>query len=408
MAAVGSDLESVELTDRELWLDGPPHELFKQLRGGCPIHWTESFEEFPDEAGFWSVTTAADIRTVSRDWRTYSSADGITAAAAFPIELTRAMFIGMDPPKHDRLKALFQAGFTPRRIAAHEDSIRAIARRVLDRLDGRETCDLVTDVAQPIVSRVIGSFMGLTEEEDAVWAHLMNAALGAGDPDVNPDGLESIREKLVPQVFELCGKLIAARREQPTDDLTSVLVHAEVEGERLEEHEIVMGFFLLMAAGNDSTKATYSSSMRALIENPDQRQLLLDDRSLIAGAVEESLRMFPAFAHFRRTATRDTELHGQQIRAGEKVVLWYVSSNRDETRFEDPDRFDVRRDAEHQAFGAGGRHFCLGTALARLELNVMLEETLARYPHMQLAGEPSYVESPFINQLKQLPVRLAA
>jgi cytochrome P450 len=408
MATVGSDLESVEVTDRELWLDGPPHEMFKQLRGGCPIHWTETIEEFPEEEGFWSVTTAADIRAVSRDWRTYSSADGITAAAAFPIELTRAMFIGMDPPKHDRLKALFQAGFTPKRIAAHEDSIRAIARRVLDRLDGRETCDLVGEVAQPIVSRVIGSFMGLTEEEDAVWAHLMNAALGAGDPDVNPDGLESIREKLVPQVFELCGKLIAARREQPTDDLTSVLVHAEVEGERLEEHEIVMGFFLLMAAGNDSTKATYSSSMRALIENPDQRQLLLDDPALISGAVEESLRMFPAFAHFRRTATRDTELHGQQIRAGEKVVLWYVSSNRDETRFDDPDRFDVRRDAEHQAFGAGGRHFCLGTALARLELNVMLEETLARYPHMQLAGEPSYVESPFINQLKLLPVRLAA
>jgi cholest-4-en-3-one 26-monooxygenase len=423
MAAVGGKLESVELTDRELWLDGPPHELFKELRGGCPIHWTESFEEFPDEAGFWSVTTAEDIRAVSRDWRTYSSADGITAAAAFPIELTRAMFIGMDPPKHDRLKALFQAGFTPRRIAAHEDAIRATTRRVLDRLDGRETCDLVNDVAQPIVSRVIGSFMGITEQEDAVWARLMNAALGAGDPDVNPDGLESIREKLVPQVFELCGKLIAARRERPTDDLTSVLVHAEVEGEKLEEHEIVMGFFLLMAAGNDSTKATYSSSMRALIENPDQRQLLLDDPSLIPGAVEESLRMFPAFAHFRRTATRDTELHGQRIRAGEKVVLWYVSSNRDETRFEDPDRFDVRRwsnrgcspeasvsrdRSEHQAFGAGGRHFCLGTALARLELNVMLEETLARYPHMQLAGEPSYVESPFINQLKLLPVRLAA
>jgi cholest-4-en-3-one 26-monooxygenase len=148
--------------------------------------------------------------------------------------------------------------------------------------------------------------------------------------------------------------------------------------------------------------------MRALIENPEQRRLLLDDPALVAGAVEEALRMFPAFAHFRRTATRDTELHGQQIRQGEKVVLWYVSSNRDETRFEDPDRFDVTRESDHQAFGAGGRHFCLGTALARLELRVMLEETLARFPDMQLAGEPAYVESPFINQLKLLPVRLAA
>ena len=165
-----------------------------------------------------------------------------------------------------------------------------------------------------------------------------------------------------------------------------MLVHAEVDGEKLEEHEIVMGFFLLVAAGNDSTKATYWSAMRALMENPDQRQILLDDPSLVPSAVEEALRMFPAFAHFRRTATRDTELDGPQIREGDKVVMWYVSSNRDETRYEDPDRFDVRRNPEHQAFGAGGRHFCLGTALARLELQILLEETLARFPAMELAG----------------------
>jgi cholest-4-en-3-one 26-monooxygenase len=144
------------------------------------------------------------------------------------------------------------------------------------------------------------------------------------------------------------------------------------------------------------------------MEDPEQTQALLEDPSLVPGAVEEALRMFPAFAHFRRTAKCDTELHGQKIRAGEKVVLWYASSNRDETRYENPEHFDVRRNPEHQAFGAGGRHFCLGTALARLELKVMLEETLARYPGMQLAGAPTYVESPFINQLKLLPVRLAA
>jgi cholest-4-en-3-one 26-monooxygenase len=147
--------------------------------------------------------------------------------------------------------------------------------------------------------------------------------------------------------------------------------------------------------------------MQALMENPDQRRLLLDDPSLVASAVEESLRMFPAFAHFRRTATRDAELNGARIREGDKVVMWYVSSNRDETRYEDPDRFDVRRNPEHQAFGAGGRHFCLGTALARLELNILLEETLARYPAMEIAGTTARVESPFINQLKTLPVRLS-
>jgi cytochrome P450 len=412
MATVGRDIEAVELTEEDLWADGPPYALFKEMRGKCPIHWTESFQLFPEEAGFWSVTTADDVHTVSRDWKTYSSELGgvLVAAAGFPIELARAMFIGMDPPKHDRLKALFQAGFTPRRIAAHEDAIRAITVKVLGRLDGRETCDLVSDVAQPVVSRVIGSFMGISEEDDAIWARLMNSTLGAADPDLNPGGFEGAIEKDLPEIFERCRQLIAARQENPTDDLTSVLVHSVVDGEKLEEHEIVMGFFLLMAAGNDSTKATYCSGMRALLQDSEQMQLLLDDPSLIPDAVEESLRMFPAFAHFRRTATCDTELHGQKIREGEKVVMWYVSSNRDETRFEDPDRFDLRRKAEHQAFGAGGRHFCLGTALARLELKVMLEETLKRYPAMALdggAGGPKSVESLFLNQLKTLPVRLA-
>ncbi len=408
MATVGRDIETVELTEEDLWTDGPPYATFKEMRGKCPIHWTESFELFPEEAGFWSVTTADDVHTVSRDWQTYSSELGgvLVAAAGFPIELARAMFIGMDPPKHDRLKALFQKGFTPKRIAAHEDAIRAITIGVLDRLDGRETCDLVGDVAQPVVSRVIGSFMGIAEEDDAIWARLMNSTLGAADPDLNPDGFEGAIEKDLPEIFERCRQLIAARQERPTDDLTSVLVHAEVDGEKLEEHEIVMGFFLLMAAGNDSTKATFCSGMRALMEDREQMQLLLEDPSLIPDAVEESLRMFPAFAHFRRTATCDTELHGQKIREGEKVVMWYVSSNRDETRYEDPDHFDLRRKAEHQAFGAGGRHFCLGTALARLELKVMLEETLRRYPAIQLDGRPAAVESLFINQLKSLPVRL--
>ncbi len=250
--------------------------------------------------------------------------------------------------------------------------------------------------------------MGIPPEDDEVWARLMNTTLGASDPDLNPEGTDAVMQRDVPEIFERCRKLIAERRENPTDDLTSVLVHAEIDGQGLEEHEIVMGFFLLMAAGNDSTKATYCSAMRALIDHPDERQKLLDDPSLIPSAVEEALRMYPAFAHFRRTATADTELDGQPIREGDKVLMWYVSSNRDETKYEDPDRFDVTRNPEHQAFGAGGRHFCLGAALARLELRILIEETLARYPAMELAGEPAFVESAFLNQLKALPVRLGA
>src|SRR5215471_8356549 len=306
--ADAAPLDQVLLADTEYWQDGPPHELFARMRRECPVLWTSKFSEFPDEAGFWSVTTAEDVHEVSRDWRTYSSEiGGMTALknAILPLELQQAMFIGMDPPKHDRLKALFQGGFTPKRIAEHEERIRAITREVLDHLEGRDQCDLVTDVAQPVVARVIGSFMGIPPEDDKMWADLMNSTLAAADPDLNPEGIEGVDAEVLPKIFASCQKLIAERRANPTDDLTSVLVHAEIDGERLEEHEIVMGFFLLMAAGNDSTKATYCSGMRALMEDQEQRQLVLDDPTLIPDAVEEALRMFPAFAHFGRTTTRD-------------------------------------------------------------------------------------------------------
>jgi cytochrome P450 len=398
-------LEEISTSDRELWENGPPHELFKRLRSECPVHWSE-MPEYPDEAGYWGVYKADDVHAISRDWRTFSSErGGVTGLThAIPLELMRSMFIAMDPPKHDRLKQLFNRGFTPKRIAVHEDAIREITTRVLDSVAERGEGELVSEVAQPVVARVIGSFMGIPPEDDIVWARLMNSTLGLGDDDLNPGGLEEILEQDIPEIFRRCGEMIAERRENPTDDLTSVLVHAEIDGERLEEHEIVMGFFLLVAAGNDSTKATYTSGMKALMEHPEQMRMLAEDPSLIPGAVEECLRMFPAFAHFRRTATCDTEIRGQRINEGDKVLMWYVSSNRDEDVYEDPDRFDVLRNPEHQAFGAGGRHFCLGAALARLELKVLFEETLRRFPTMRIADEPRYVSSGFLNQLKSLPV----
>jgi cytochrome P450 len=389
-------MDGLQIADAEHWAEGPPHELFGRMRRECPVHWSPGFSEFPEEDGYWSVTRADDVHAVSRDWQTYSSEiGGMTALknAIMPLELQQAMFIGMDPPK---------------RIAEHEDQIRDITREVLDRLEGRDRCDLVSDVAQPVVARVIGSFMGIAPEEDQMWAEMMNATLAANDEDMNPDGVESVAAEVLPKIFASCGRMIAERRENPTDDLTSVLVHAELDGDMLEEHEIVMGFFLLMAAGNDSTKATFCSGMRVLMEDDEQRQLLLADPALIPDAVEEALRMYPAFAHFGRTATVDTELNGQAIKEGDKVVMWYPSSCRDEERYEDADTFDLRRKGEHQAFGAGGRHFCLGAALARLELRILIEETLARYPEIRLAGEPRHVESPFANQLKTLPVELGA
>src|SRR3954447_10617056 len=185
IAAGGGNVEDALVLEREHWESGPPLELFKRMRGGCPVHWTSEVTELPQAKGFWSVTRADDVHAVSRDFETYSSELGgvVVIDEVFPIELARAMFIGMDPPKHDRLKAIFQAGFTPKRIAAHEGEIREIVVGVLDRLEGRDSCDLVNDVAQPAVSRVIGSFMGIPPEDDEAWARLMNASLGASDPE---------------------------------------------------------------------------------------------------------------------------------------------------------------------------------------------------------------------------------
>ena len=401
------ELEDLRVADNEHWEQGPPHETFKRLRGQCPVHWSSGISQTPEDTGFWSVTRAEDVHTVSRDWRTYSSASNILITdEAVPVDLIQGMFIGMDPPKHDRIKALFQRAFTPKAIAAHEPAIREITDRVMGGLEARQTCDLVTEVAQPVVARVIGSFMGLDPEDDKPWADSINTLLGFGDPELNPKGLEQLVAEDIPPMYEKCMELVAQRRAQPTDDMLSVLVFAEIDGDTLSDDEIFAGFVLLMAAGNDSTKATYTSTMRALMEHPEQRRLLIDDLTLVPSAVEEALRMFPAFAHFRRTATEDAELVGQRIKKGDKLALWYPSSNRDEERYEDPDRFDVRRNPEHQAFGAGGRHFCLGTALARLELRILVEETVKRFPNMEPAGEPTWVLSQFSSQLKSLPVTL--
>jgi cholest-4-en-3-one 26-monooxygenase len=402
-----NDLKDVRVADPEHWREGAPLELFKQLRSECPVHWSSGMTSFPDEPGFWSVTNQELVHQVSHNWKLYSSEiGGMVGMPWVQLEVQNGMFIGMDPPKHGRLKSLFQRGFTPKRIAEHEEKIRQITVGVLDGLEGRETCDVVVDIAQPVVSRVIGDFMGIAPEDDAMWARLMNMLVGGDDAEMNPDGPDNVIENVIPEIVQKCQVLIDARRETPTDDLMSILVNAEVDGDRLTDWEIVMGFILLVTAGNDSTKATFCSGIKALIENPEEREKVVADPSLIPSMVEECLRMFPAFAHFRRTATEDTELGGCPIKKGDKVMMWYPATGYDEAVYENPDAFLVERNPEHQAFGAGGRHFCLGTALARLELKVLFEETLKRYPHMEFDATPRYATAIFVNQLTTLPVRL--
>lgn len=398
----------VDLGDHAHWADGPPYELFARLREEQPVHWSPN-ERYPDEGGFWSLTRAADVHAVTRDFETFSSERrGIFLVddMGLPLDLQRLQMISMDPPRHDRLKRLVGRAFTPKRIALHEEATRTIVRSVLDRFVDRDGCDLAVEVARPIPARVIGSLLGTPEEDDAKLVHWTNVATAFEDPDVRAGWDDSQAEFL-----EIVAYIDAVRKEReadPGDDLLSALIQAEVDGERLEDFEIATFFVLLLAAGNDSTRATYLATMRALIEHPDQRQALIDDPALIPAAVEEGLRCFPAFGFMGRGTTKDVELHGVTIPEGDRVLLWYIASNRDPELFDDPETFDVRREGldRHQAFGAGGRHFCLGAALARMELRIWIEETLVRFPEMRLDGPGERMRSLFLNQWRSLPVHL--
>lgn len=384
----------------DLWTEGPPLHAFKEMRKKCPVHRSEGREPF------WSVTRAADADVVARDWESFTSTLGVFIGQAhLPLPLIQAMFLGMDPPRHDRLKALFLHGFTPKRVREREPFIRATVRRVLGGVEGE--VDAASEIAGPIVSRVIGDYMGIPPQDDAAWTSLIQRIGYANDPVINPEGVSTVFDRDMPELARRCWDLVSNRRQAPQNDLANVLARAEVDGERLTDDEIMMGFFLFMLGGTDTTRSTYCHGLLMLMERPDQRQLLLDDPSLIPMFVEEVLRFHPAVTHMRRTTTREVKLGGATIPPGEPIVMWFSSANRDEDRYENPDEFDLLRDATHQSFGAGGRHFCLGAALARLELRVMFEETLARFPGMALVGRPERCRSSLGHGLRSLPVRVA-
>lgn len=406
--ATTQDLATVDLGDHALWHPEPPYELFARMRREAPAHFSAN-ARYPDEGGFYSLTRAEDVHTATRDFETFSSEKrGIMLMddMGVPLDVQRLQMISMDPPRHDRLKKLVGSAFTPKRIAGHEDDVRAIVRRVLDRHADADRCDLVKDIARPIPARVIGSLLGTPESDDPKLLHWTNVGTAFEDPDIRAGWDDSKQEIL--DVVNYVNAVREQRAEHLGDDLLSALITAEVDGDHLDELEIATFFVLLLAAGNDSTRATYSATMRALMLDPEQRQLLIDDPSLIPNAVEEGLRCFPAFGFMGRATTRDVEIADTTIPEGARVLLWYIASNRDPELFDDPERFDVTREGldRHQAFGARGRHFCLGAALARLELRIWIEETLERWPDMSLDGDCQRVKALFLNQYLSIPVRL--
>jgi cytochrome P450 len=411
---VTADPAELDISDLSLWKDGPPHEVFRELRGQ-DLHFSE-LGDFPNETGFWSVVTFDDIAAVGRDHKTFSSERSILVVdslatepgAPDPLDIGAHMLITQDPPRHDRLKALVQKAFTPKTSLDHADRIREIINLVYDNAlekhpDGR--IDLVRDVGVFVPSMVIGDMLGVPREDAEQLVDWTNRTSAFEDPRLVPD----LNELWVAfeEFFPYVDNMVREREENPTDDLTTAFIEAEVDGERLSHEEILMFFFLLMVAGNDSTRAVFTSGMKNLMDDPEQMDLVRSGAVPLEQVVEEFVRFHPAFAYMRRTATRDTELSGAEIKAGDKLALWYVSGNRDEKVFENPDYFDVRRDPNpHQGFGGGGRHFCLGAGLARLELKLWIEETLRRFDSIEANGEAERLSSTFLNQWYSMPVKL--
>jgi cytochrome P450 len=401
------DLSNIDLSDPSLWDAGPPYDLFARLQREAPAHFSRQAVA-PDEGGFWSITRHEDVRTVTRDFKAFSSERrGIFLVddIGVPLDVQRMQMISMDPPRHDRMKALVSKAFTPERVAEHEGHINQIVSSVLDSVADRDRFDLVADVARPIPARVIGSMLGTPPEDDATLVHWTNVFTAFEDPEIREQWTDT--QAIFTEIITYVNGLVEQRRGSPAADLLTALMNAEVDGEKLNEIEIAIFFVLLMSAGNDSTRATYSATMLALMQNPDQLAMLRERPELIEATVEEGLRCFPAFAFMARAATSDYELHGQTIKENDRVLLWYLASNRDESIFPDPHKFDITREGldQHQAFGGRGRHFCLGANLARLELKLWIQQTLERFPDLALDGQPTRVRALFLNQYNSIPVR---
>ena len=394
-------LADVDLSNLDTFVEGVPHDQFDVLRREAPVY----FHREDDGAGFWCITRHDDLQQVSHDWQDYSSEWGITLheLADEQLEQQRMMMLQMDPPNHTKLRLLVNKGFTPRMINRLHERVREIAGEITDGIIERGSCDFVVDVAAELPLQVIAELMGVPQEDREKLFEWSNRMIGSEDPEYSVSA--EVAMTAATEMFAYANDLATEKRANPSDDIISVLLQAEVEGERLSDLEFDLFFELLTVAGNETTRNLISHGMLALIEHPDERRRLLDDRSLLPSAVDEMLRYASPVMYMRRTTRGDLEVRGQHIKAGDKVALWYIAANHDPEVFADPHRFDVTRsNNEHIAFGGGGPHFCLGTHLARLEIQVMFEHLLERIPEMELAGPVQRLRSNFINGIKHMPV----
>jgi cytochrome P450 len=382
------------------------------LRDESPYQFFEEWEfensPIPRGPGYFALTRYEDIWHVSRHPEIFCSGKG-TNIGDLTVELNEffGSMINMDDPKHFRLRSIVSKGFTPKEINRVENYVVAKAKEVVDTVIEKypnRQCDFVSEIAAPFPLEIICEMMGIPRDDYAQILTWTNTILGVGDPELVTSIDDLLNAGL--NMFAYAQALGEDRVKNPTDDLTSVMMNAEVDGERLSAQEFGSFFILLVVAGNETTRNAISHGLKALTDNPDQRQLWWDNFDAhTKTAVEEIVRYSSPVVHFRRTATQDTEINGFPVKEGQKVVMWYLSGNRDERTYADPFRFDIRREPlpAQIGFGAGGPHFCLGANLARREIAVMFDEIRRRLPNLRVEGEPAFLQSNFINGVKRMP-----
>jgi cytochrome P450 len=412
LADLGPD--DADITSHDTYVDGVPHATFARLRRDDPVSWTDELEG----SGFWSITRYHDALAVSRDVDTFTSSKGIRLEEMDEEQLeARRTLMEHDPPEHTRLRRLLSRGFTRRTIDTYENAIRELAAMVLDRALEQTEFDFVHDVSQQLPMRMLGRLLGTPDEDGDQLVEWGDALLGNTDPEFTDfvvDQADTEDYRLVPfrspialEIFRYGERQAADRRAHPRDDVISQLLAPTTDGEPLTDLEFKNFFTLLVAAGNDTTRYTITHGLWTMLNHPSLWEQWRKHPELTASTIEEILRTSTVTMHFRRTATRDVEMWGKRIKAGDKVVIWYTSANHDGDGFPDPWRFDLAREKnDHMAFGRNGPHLCLGAWLARMEIKLVFEELMKRVDRLELNGPIERLRSNFISGIKHLPVRV--
>lgn len=410
-------MTAADVFDPRVFARGLPHDEFRRLRDAEPVSWQAEHEvlDWPAGPGYWAVTRYADVRHVLRTPEIYSSWLGATQIRdPEPDDLAfiRRMILNMDPPEHNRLRRIVSAVFTRRRLERFADQIAERARQLIGEVSQRGRCDLPVEVTDDFPLLNLADLLGVPPEDRGLLLKWTNRVIGYQDPE-HAEIVRDSRGKpvnprspaMLADMFGYAQQLAADKRKNPADDLMTALVQAAVDGRALDDAELQMFFFLVVVAGNDTVRSALPGGVLALLDHPEEYQRLRADPALPASAIEEMLRWHPPVLTFRRTASQDTELSGQRIRAGDKVVVYFASAHFDERAFPDPYRFDVTREPnDHLAFGQGP-HLCLGAQFGRLQLRIFFREFLAQLPEVRLDGEVRHLTSNFINGITHLPLR---